>query len=336
MPLSIRYSTMPLIKELSIGSLKLKSNLFLAPMAGITNQAFRALAVEGGAGMVVTEMISADSIRYSNKKSFKMLELSAAEHPVAIQLFGADPAALGFAARAAVEAGADAIDINAGCPVKKITRNGAGSALMKKPLLLAEIARTIRKCVKVPVMIKFRPGCTEKEILSPELAKIMEEEGVSAITLHARSVANMHSGPINLEALRLTAAAVKIPVIGNGGVNCALDARAILETGCAGVAIGRGAARNPTIFSEIAGELNGKTTERLGDGARVKLFLRFLELNAGLYGEERGLVCARKLVGYWLRGLPGCACARASFMSLKTLKEARALLIQYIGEADSK
>lgn len=298
-------------------------------MAGITNQAFRILASEGGAGLVVTEMISADSIRYANRKSFKMLELSPAEHPVAVQLFGSDPASLGLAARAAVEAGADAIDINAGCPVKKILRNGAGAALMKKPLLLADIARTIRKCVKVPVLVKLRPGWNEKELLSPELAKMMEEEGVSAITLHGRPVANCHSGPINLEALRLTAAAVKIPVIGNGGVNGAPEARAILETGCAGVAIGRGAVRNPAIFREIAGELDGLSTELLGDSERMKLFLRFLELNAGLHGEERGLASSRKLVGYWLKGLPGSAAARASFMTLKTLKEARALLIQY-------
>ncbi|HAH32758.1 MAG TPA: tRNA dihydrouridine synthase DusB [Elusimicrobia bacterium] len=323
---------MPLIQELHIGTLKLKSNLFLAPMAGITNQSFRILASEGGAGLVVTEMVSADSIRYANRKSFKMLELSPAEHPVAVQLFGADPAALAMAARAAVEAGADAIDINAGCPVKKILRNGAGAALMKKPLLLAEIARTIRKCVQVPVMVKLRPGWNEKELLSPELAKIMEEEGVAAITLHGRPVANFHSGPINFEALRLTAAAVKIPVIGNGGVSGAPEARAILETGCAGVAIGRGAVRNPAVFREIAGELGGRSPELLSDRERVKLFLRFIELNAGLYGEERGLAASRKLVGYWLKGLPGSAAVRASYMTLKTLKDARALLIQYTEE----
>jgi nifR3 family TIM-barrel protein len=320
---------MPLIKELRLGTLTLKSNLFLAPMAGITNQAFRVLASEGGAGLVVTEMISADSIRYANKKTFKMLALSPAEHPVAVQLFGADPAAMALAARAAVEAGADAIDVNAGCPVKKILRSGAGAALMKKPLLLAEIARAIRKCVKVPVMVKMRSGWNEKELLSPELAKIMESEGVSAITLHGRAASSFHSGPINPEALCLTAAAVKIPVIGNGGVNGSAEARAILETGCAGVAVGRGAARNPAIFCEIEGELNGKRTERLSDSGRVKLFLRFIELNAGLYGEERGLASSRKLVGYWLKGLPGSAAARAGFMTLKTLKEARALLIQY-------
>jgi nifR3 family TIM-barrel protein len=326
---------MSLIQPLSIGSLKLKSNLFLAPMAGITNQALRILASEGGAGLVVTEMISADSIRYANRKSFKMLELSPAEHPVAVQLFGADPAALGLAARAAVDAGADAIDINAGCPVKKILRSGAGAALMKKPLLLAEIARTVRKCVKVPVMIKFRPGWNKQELLSPELAKMMEEEGVSAITLHGRSVSSMHCGSIDLDALRLTAAAVKIPVIGNGGVNGPAEARAILETGCAGVAIGRGAVHNPAIFREIACDLGGLAVRRLDCGGRIKLFLRFLELNTGLYGEERGLTSARKLVGYWLKGLPNSAAARASFMSLKTLKEARELLIQYTEEADS-
>jgi len=203
---------------------------------------------------------------------------------------------------------------------------------MRNPGLLSEIIRAVVKSVRVPVMVKIRSGWNDTELLSPSLAQVAEQAGAAAVTLHARPVSNMHSGPINLEALRLTAAAVKIPVIGNGGVQAAPDARAIIETGCAGVAIGRGAVGNPAIFSEIAGELGAGGGKRLGASGRVKLFLRFIELNAGLYGEERGLIAARKLVGYWLKGLPGSAAARGAFMRMKTLKEANELLIQYTGE----
>jgi tRNA-dihydrouridine synthase B len=298
-------------------------------MAGITNAAFRILAAEGGAGLVVTEMVSAESIKYGNKKSFKMLELLPGEHPAAIQLFGADPASMALAAQAAERAGADAVDINAGCPVKKVRRSGAGAELMLKPMLLSDIISRMVKSVKVPVTVKFRVGLVAGENLGPLLARVSEEAGASAITLHGRPASQFHTGPIDLEAMAATAAAVKIPVFGNGGVENAAGARALLEAGCAGVAVGRAAVFNPALFAEIAAGLSGLEAGSVTSAARMRLFLRFLELNAGIYGEEHGLARARKLVGYWLKGLPGAAGARGAFMSLKTLKEARALLIQY-------
>lgn len=321
-----------LLRPVSIGAVVLKNNLALAPMAGITNAAFRILAAEGGAGLVVTEMVSAESIKYGNKKSFKMLELKPGEHPAAIQLFGADPAAMALAAQAAERAGADIVDINAGCPVKKVARSGAGAALMRTPLLLADIISRMVKSVKIPVMVKFRVGLTTTENLGPLLARVSEEAGASAITLHGRPASQFHTGPIDLAAMADTAAAVKIPVFGNGGVENADGSRAIIGTGCAGVAVGRAAVFNPALFAEIAAGLSGEAAEPVTQAARIKLFLRFLELNSGLYGEEQGLARARKLVGYWLKGLPGAAGARAAFMTLKTLKEAEGLLVQYIQE----
>lgn len=318
-----------LLQPVSLGPLKLKNNLALAPMAGITNAAFRILAAEGGAGLVVTEMVSAESIKYGNKKSFKMLELLPGEHPAAIQVFGADPASMALAAQAAERAGADAVDVNAGCPVKKVRRSGAGAELMLKPTLLADIISRMVKSVKVPVTVKFRVGLVAGENLGPLLARVSEEAGASAITLHGRPASQFHTGPIDLPAMAATAAAVKIPVFGNGGIENAAGARAILEAGCAGVAIGRAAVFNPALFAEIAAGLSGGAGAAVTSAARMRLFLRFLELNAGIYGEEHGLARARKLVGYWLKGLPGAANARGTFMSLKTLKEAEALLIQY-------
>jgi len=318
-----------LLRPLQIGQVGLKNNLALAPMAGITNAAFRILAAGGGAGLVVTEMVSAESLKYANKKSFRMLELLPGERPAAIQLFGADPASMALGAQAAERAGADLVDINAGCPVKKVLRSGAGAALMKTPLLLGDIISRMVKSVKVPVTVKFRVGLEAGENLGPLLARIAEESGASAITLHGRPASQFHTGPIDLEAVAATAAAVKIPVFGNGGVENADGARALLEAGCAGVAVGRAAIFNPAIFSEIAAGLSGGSVPPPSGADRMRLFLRFLELNAGLYGEERGLTRARKLVGYWLKGLPGASGARSAFMRLKTLKEAEELLIQY-------
>jgi len=320
-----------LLHPVSIGRVALKNNLALAPMAGITNAAFRILAAEGGAGLVVTEMVSAESLKYKNKKSFRMLELLPGEHPAAIQLFGADPSSMALAAQAAELAGADVIDINAGCPVKKVMRSGSGAALMKTPLLLADIISSMVKSVKVPVTVKFRVGLVAGENLGPMLARVAEEAGAAAITLHGRPASQFHTGPVDLEAMAASAAAVKIPVFGNGGVENAAQARAILDTGCSGVGIGRAAVFNPAVFAEIAAGLSGLPGGAVTQAARMRLFLRFLELNAGIYGEEHGLARARKLVGYWLKGLPGAAGARASFMQLKTLKEAEALLIQYTG-----
>lgn len=318
-----------LLRPLAVGGVRLKNNLALAPMAGITNAAFRVLASEGGAGLVVTEMVSADSIKYGNKKSFRMLDLRPGEGPVAIQLFGADPATMALAAQAAEQAGAAMVDINAGCPVRKVRRSGAGAELMLKPLLLAEIVSHMRKCVKVPVTVKFRVGVEAGETMGPLLARVCEEAGAAAITLHGRPASQFHTGPIDLAAVAAAAAAVKIPVFGNGGVENATGARALLEAGCAGVAVGRAAVFNPAVFAEIAAGLSGGQVAPPDHAARIRMFLRFLELNAGIYGEEHGLARARKLVGYWLKGLPNAAAARGAFMAIKTLKEAEDLLIQY-------
>jgi len=341
-----------LIKKLKIGSVELKNNLALAPMAGITNAAFRSLCIEGGAGFVVSEMVSAESIRYGNKKTLQLLELYPSEHPIAIQLFGSDPESMALAAKEAEKLGADIIDINAGCPVRKVLRSGSGAALMKEPGILEDIIKKTVKAVKIPVTVKIRSGLTAKEVISPGLAVLIEGAGASAITLHGRAAADLHSGPPDYEAFAGTAAAVKIPVFGNGGVRAAADAARILETGCAGVAIGRAAAGNPAVFAEVAEGLGGGgmlpysspfTGEGEGGGTahnvtrspaeKIKLFMRFLELNAALYGPESGVVRARKLVGYWLKGFPHSSALRASFMAARALPEANALLLQYLSNS---
>ncbi len=304
-------------------------------MAGITNAAFRSLCIEGGAGLVVSEMVSAESIRYGNKKSLKLLEILPSEHPIAMQLFGADPESMAAAARLAEDLGADIIDINAGCPVKKVLRSGSGAALMKEPAILEAIVAKTVIAVKAPVTVKIRCGLTSGEVISPRLARVIEGAGASAITLHGRAAANFHTGPVDYDAMAATAAAVKIPVFGNGGARTAGDAVKILETGCAGVAIGRAAVENPSVFLEIADNLRDGSLQAIqSDPARrIKLFIRFLELNTVLYGGDEGVVRARKLVGYWLKGFPDSSALRGDFMKAAGLNEARALLLQYIKES---
>ncbi|HBB67374.1 MAG TPA: tRNA dihydrouridine synthase DusB [Elusimicrobia bacterium] len=323
-----------MIRKLKIGSVELRNNLALAPMAGITNAAFRSLCIEGGAGLVVSEMVSAESIRYGNKKSLKLLEIYPSEHPIAMQLFGADPGSMARAAKLAEELGADIIDINAGCPVKKVLRSGAGAALMKEPLILDAIVKKTVKAVSVPVTVKIRCGLVSGEVISPRLALVIESAGGSAITLHGRPASSFHTGPVDFDALAATAAAVRIPIFGNGGARTAADAARILGTGCAGVAIGRAAVENPSVFSEIAEGLKGAAGGAAPDPARrIKLFIRFLELNAALYGGDQGVVRARKLVGYWLKGFPDSSALRGAFMKTAGLNEAKALLLQYMRDA---
>jgi nifR3 family TIM-barrel protein len=316
-----------------IGGVELSNNLALAPMAGVTNAAFRSLCIEGGAGLVVSEMVSAESIRYGNKKSFKLLSIAPSEHPIAMQLFGADPESMARAAALAQELGADIVDINAGCPVKKVLRSGSGAALMKDPARLEAVIKKTVGAVTIPVTVKIRCGLTAGEVISPRLARVIEGAGASAITLHGRAAADHHSGPINHEALAATAAAVRIPVFGNGGVRTAADAEKILETGCAGVAIGRAAVENPSIFLEISeGLADPARRADPGHARRIRLFMRFLELNTSLHGGDEGVVRARKLVGYWLKGFPDSSALRGAFMKARGLNEAMALLLQYIEE----
>ncbi|MCK5583813.1 MAG: tRNA-dihydrouridine synthase family protein, partial [Elusimicrobiales bacterium] len=279
-----------IIKPIKIGGLKLKNNLFLSPMAGITNSAFRCFCLEGGAGLVASEMVSASSLKYASKKSFEMLKVLPSEHPIAVQIFGSDPEIMANAAVHAEACGADIVDINASCPVKKILRSGSGSMLMKNPRLMADIITAIKKKIKVPLTIKFRVGFTDKENLSVELAHIAEESGADAIAVHGRPVSRMHNGEIDLEFLHKTASRVKVPVIGNGGIVSAKTAKEMLEAGCDAVSIGRAAVGNPRIFSEIIAELNGKAPEYTGDLDKVKMLNRFIILNSELYGEIYGVI----------------------------------------------
>lgn len=264
------------------------------------------------------EMVSASALEHGSAKSGRMLEVAAREHPVSLQIFGSTPESISLAAKRAEAAGADIIDINAGCPVKKINRAGAGCVLIKDEAKLASLVSAAVNSVRVPVTLKTRIGLTKSSFKGADLVRLAENEGASAVTIHARWASDMHAGPIHLDYLaECAAAAKKIPVIGNGGVESRAGAQEILKTGCKAVMIGRGAVGNPYIFKNIIEDNRALMDAR----ERVKIFLDLVKENVAFYGEHTGVMRSRKTVGFWLNGFPGAANARVKFLALSEQKE---------------
>lgn len=316
---------MNFIKPLTVGGFTARNNLLLAPMAGITDSPFRVLCIEGGAGIVCAEMVSAHALHYGSARSGRMLRVSDKEHPVSMQIFGSDEETIALAAKNAQDAGADIVDLNAGCPVKKINKAGAGCVLMKDPVKLARLVAAAVKNVSVPVTLKTRISLNHTEFLGAELAKLAESEGAAAVIMHARAASDVHSGPPNVDALARVCAAVKIPVIGNGGVLNARDAQTFFQAGCAGVMIGRGAVGNPCIFQDIADVFDGKTPSSQTPENRLKTYLRLIEENVSFYGEKIGVNRSRKTAGYWIKDFPNAAEVRGKFVRADRLEDVRAL-----------
>ncbi|MDD2773474.1 MAG: tRNA-dihydrouridine synthase [Elusimicrobiales bacterium] len=312
---------------LAIGGVICKNNLALAPMAGITDSPLRALCLRGGAGLVCAEMVAAPGIQHGNPRTGRMLKLDYGEHPCAMQIFGGDDAAVACAVAAAKREGADIIDINAGCPVPKIVKAGAGIALMKDEAAFARmIAAAVKAAGATPVTVKTRVGLRQGEVLSVKLARIAEGEGAAAVFLHGRYASMAHAGPLDCEAMSATAAAVKIPVIGNGGVCGSATAAEVLKTGCAGVMIGRAAIGNPFIFEQICAELSGAAYQPLDARSRARIFLELLDMCVLRYGPRTGLNRSRKTAGYFITGFPNCAAVRTRFMGIDNHEQARRYL----------
>jgi len=317
-----------LIRPLYIGKVLLPNNLILAPMAGITDTPFRMLCLQGGAGLVCAEMVSAHALHYGSAKSGRMLQVHPKEHLISMQIFGADEQTIARAAQSAQAAGADIIDLNAGCPVKKINKAGAGCVLMKDEAKLARLVEAAVKSVNIPVTLKTRIALNHKEFLGARLAKLAEDCGAAAVTLHARAAVDMHSGEPDIAAVAKACAAVKIPVIGNGGILDAARAKEFLEAGCAGVMIGRGAVGNPFIFQDIQDTLEGRPAAGLTPPKRLKIYLQLIQENVAYYGERIGINRMRKTAGYWISGFPRAATVRAEFVRLENWAAIQQLLTQ--------
>ena len=237
---------------MKIGKLELENNVFLAPMAGVTDLPFRILCKEMGCGLVYSEMVSAKGILYDNKNTTELLEIDSKERPVAVQLFGSDPEILGAMAKKIEQYPIDIIDVNMGCPAPKIVKNGEGSCLMKTPELVGRIVKSLVESQSKPVTIKFRKGFDDDHVNAVEIAKIAEANGASAVAVHGRTREQYYSGKADWDIIKQVKEAVNIPVIGNGDVFTPQDAKNLLEhTGCDAIMVGRGAQGNPWIFKRI-------------------------------------------------------------------------------------
>ncbi|MDI3258073.1 MAG: tRNA dihydrouridine synthase DusB [Kyrpidia sp.] len=319
--------------DLQIGDVHLENNVILAPMAGVCNPAFRILAKEMGAGMVCAEMVATKGIVNDNAKSLRMLHILPDEHPVSLQLVGSD---LDSMVRAAETVGratnADIIDINMGCPVLKIYKNGSGAALARDPEYAARIVRAVVNTVDRPVTVKFRKGWDDDHVNAVEVALAVQEAGAKAVAVHGRTAKQRYSGRADWSIIRRVKEAVRIPVIGNGDVTGPDEALALLEqTGCDGVMIGRAALGNPWIFREVSHYL--KTGRRLpGPDAeeRIRVCLRHMELLIEEKGEWIGVREMRKHAGWYVKGLPGAAVMRERLNAAETKDEVRGLLEGYL------
>ncbi|MBI1823957.1 MAG: tRNA dihydrouridine synthase DusB [Nitrospirae bacterium] len=297
--------TQELLRPLTIGNRRIENNLILAPVAGVSDLPFRRIVKEFGCGLVVTELISSEGLVRENKKTKRYLDSVPDEKPLSIQIFGHHPEPMAKAAQFAEDAGGDIVDINFGCPVRKVTRSGAGAGVMNDPTRAQSIMERVVKAVRIPVTMKMRIGMDDQNIYALELAKMAEDCGISALTIHARTVAQGFSGKADWNWIRKVKETVKIPVIGNGDINSPEDAEIILtSTGCDGIMIGRAAFGNPWIFQEIRGYLaTGIRYQGPANQERKKVLLRHFEFMKTCYGEEQGTVLMRKHACWYTRGL---------------------------------
>lgn len=299
--------------KVKIGNLLLPHGLLLAPMAGTTDRPFRRICRRFGAEMTVSEMVSAKAMHFHDKKTASLAALDPDEKPAAVQIFGSEPEIMAEAAQMLLSAPTppSVIDINMGCPMKKIVSNGEGSRLMQDLPLASRIIRAVKDAVAVPVTVKFRTGWDAAHINAPEFAKMCEDAGADAITVHGRTREQMYAPPVDRRTIAAVKRAVSIPVIGNGDICSGADACAFLaETGVDGIAIGRGAMGNPWIFSEIICAMDGIPYTPPSRRERIDTALAHLDAAIEEKGERIGICEGRKQIAHYIAGMPGSAAAR--------------------------
>ena len=319
------------MKYPKIGNIELNGWACLAPMAGVSDLAYRVIAKKMGASLTTAEMVSAKGLYYRNEKTKEMLKIAPDEHPMALQLFGSDPDIMAWGAKIMEQAGPDFIDINMGCPMQKVVKNGDGSALMKNIPLAAAVIRAMVKAVQTPVTVKMRLGWSRDTLNAVELAQAAEEAGAAAITVHGRTREDFYTGKADWKEIQKVVDAVKIPVIGNGDVTDGKSAKDLMEeTGCAAVAIGRAAWGNPWIFREVNTYLEtGEIIPPPSWEMRLQMARRHLHglcLEKGEYAAVREM---RAHASRYFQGLPKATALRQEIMKETTEKGFNDVLDSY-------
>lgn len=320
------------MKTLKIGNLIIEGFAALAPMAGVADRAMRKICRECGAAYTVSELVSSKGVSLGDKKSAELLTVTDDQRPMGLQIFGADPATMASAAESACGKGPDFIDINMGCPAPKVAASGGGAALMKNPILAAEVTRAVVSASNVPVTVKIRSGWDKNSINAVEVAKRCEDAGASAITVHGRTRAQMYAPSADWDIIKQVKDAVKIPVIGNGDIFSASDAARMYEqTGCDFVMVGRAAQGNPWIFQQINAWLGSESMLPLPPlSHRLLMLLRQVRLMCEYKGEHIALLEARKHAAWYMKGVRGAAEYRRKCSEISSMEELEKLCAEIV------
>ncbi len=324
---------------MKIGEFELKSNLILAPMAGVSDRPFRELCRRYGAGLAVSEMISSDASLWGTEKTVRRLDHNGEEAPISVQILGTDPAEMATAARANLAHGAQIIDINMGCPVKKVCKVAAGSALLKDEVLVGRICAAVVEAARpAPVTLKIRTGWCRESKNAVAIAHIAEDSGIAALAVHGRTRACGYSGEVDYGIIKSVKVEVGIPVIANGDIDSAEKARWVLDyTGVDAIMIGRAAQGRPWIFSDLAAFLT--TGSHLDEPSRSEIgaiVVDHLDRLYQFYGTGKGIRIARKHIAWYARSVPGAAAFRQRAVRAETAREQIALVRQFFGQGDNR
>ena len=318
------------LNKLKIGNVELEKNILLAPMAGITDLPFRLICKKyGNPGLVCTEMVSSKALYYNDEKTKKLLNIQDEKRPISFQIFGSEPEIMGKAAKM-ISDDADIIDINMGCPAPKVVKNGDGSKLLLSPELVKDIVTEVVKNTDKPVTVKFRKGWDKENINAVEIAKIIEEAGASAITIHGRTREQYYSGQVDLDIIKQVKESVKIPVIGNGDIKNAEDAKKMFEyTGVDGIMIGRASLGNPWIIKEITQKLNGNKSDEISNQTKLEIIKEHLKLAIKEKGEYIAIREMRKHICWYIKNMKDSSTMREKINRIEHVNELVACLEEY-------